>query len=883
MGKHPPREALPSRRMPERIVISFRAVANVEDDGGQRYLERAIAIKQRCERSGATLCAWSAQTFSVDLSTDEMETAIELAINAVNDHEAPNEAFRAGVAQGTMNAVVEASALEVLSWGPPLCSAVSLARIARPGEVLLDPKIVASRPGELLLLGVRVAIDGGKKVRGARIDTRQPWRKLAARSVVLMREPDLIGWENLEDELVIPLGCIGIVRADPGTGGTRLLDEAMRRLVPSRILLITPVGASREPLGAVRRALSRSAVLHGAPALPEGLRGALERLLAGEGTDRWSAAELIDTWLSPANGRFGVLAVDDASEIDPVSLEAIATALSVRGSFRALIRLGGEEPLPPALITAPIGAIITASPFDKQAAERIAEAFAGGALAPDAARRWAKRGGGFPLGIREALAEGLTTGELCFIGPTALPRRRSSGRGGAGTPRQWIERRIAYLSEGERAALMALAMLGGDASETMIDALAVGMGGPGAHSAVVVETLIAGGWVARPEPGWLKLTSRTSRDTLLTVLSDDTRKQWNMAAAGMLRHYSGMLGHADAAWYAAQAGDHTTAAELALDAARAAKTASLEDASDSLRDFAKSLNADSATAQAPDSFRRKLASSLFPPPPATNRYPFGSGGTTAALPDGDLSEFGEETFTGLPSSRDISDAFELAEQGSQRGGAQSSRSSSAFGAPSSSRAQSSRRDRPSLELDLEDMSPDSPRTLETAAPSVGPGVPPPPRVPVFTAGEASAQLAEQAKQALVQGDLPTLERLITKLRATGEYSDLVERMSGFVALGRGAKAEALRKLRNATELDQPPAQRARALLAYGVALAATGQAEAALIEALDALARAREASDRHGEEACARFLARLSSAAGFSSAAVTWANVVKSVSATPRG
>ncbi|NUQ76375.1 MAG: hypothetical protein HUU21_22790, partial [Polyangiaceae bacterium] len=228
--------------MPERIVVSFRGVANVEEDGGQSYLERAIAIKQQCESRGATLCAWSAQTFCIDLATEDLETAVELAVFAVTIANEPG--FRAGIAQGPMNAVVEAAAPEVLSWGPPLLHAVSLARIARPGEVLLDPKLVAARPGELLLLGMRVAIDGGRKVRGARLDTRAPWRKLAARSLSQMREPELIGREDI-NELVVPLGCVGVVRADAGVGGTRLLHEAVARMEPGRVLLVTPVGASR--------------------------------------------------------------------------------------------------------------------------------------------------------------------------------------------------------------------------------------------------------------------------------------------------------------------------------------------------------------------------------------------------------------------------------------------------------------------------------------------------------------------------------------------------------------------------------------------------------------------------------------------------------------
>jgi hypothetical protein len=130
-----------------------------------------------------------------------------------------------------------------------------------------------------------------------------------------------------------------------------------------------------------------------------------------------------------------------------------------------------------------------------------------------------------------------------------------------------------------------------------------------------------------------------------------------------------------------------------------------------------------------------------------------------------------------------------------------------------------------------------------------------------------------AKRALLQGDTPALERLITELSETGEHGELVERMSGFVALRRGATADALRRLRSATEAVTEPAQRARARLAYGVALASAGRTESALLEALEALARAREAADSHGEHACALFLARLSAAAGHADAASAWAMI----------
>ena len=132
---------------------------------------------------------------------------------------------------------------------------------------------------------------------------------------------------------------------------------------------------------------------------------------------------------------------------------------------------------------------------------------------------------------------------------------------------------------------------------------------------------------------------------------------------------------------------------------------------------------------------------------------------------------------------------------------------------------------------------------------------------------------EMAKKALLQGDTAALEKLIAELREAGSHADLVERMSGFIALRRGATADALRRLRSATEAVKEPAQRARARLAYGVALASAGRTESALLEALEGLARAREAGDAQGEHACALFLARLSAGSGHSAAASAWAMV----------
>ena len=167
----------------------------------------------------------------------------------------------------------------------------------------------------------------------------------------------------------------------------------------------------------------------------------------------------------------------------------------------------------------------------------------------------------------------------------------------------------------------------------------------------------------------------------------------------------------------------------------------------------------------------------------------------------------------------------------------------------------------------------------SAAPSAVrlPASEPPPFVPDVEPLPTSLRpidpVTEMAKRALLQGDVRALEQLIAELRESGEHADLFERMSGFVALRRGATADALRRLRSATEAVKEPSQQARARLAYGVALASAGRSESALLEALEALSRAREAQDPHGEHACALFLARLSAAAGHPEAASVWARI----------
>lgn len=147
--------------------------------------------------------------------------------------------------------------------------------------------------------------------------------------------------------------------------------------------------------------------------------------------------------------------------------------------------------------------------------------------------------------------------------------------------------------------------------------------------------------------------------------------------------------------------------------------------------------------------------------------------------------------------------------------------------------------------------------------------PPPPTGPVL-----AERYLDLARQALVRGDIESLDKALENLKPTGAHSGVVERLQGILAVTRGEKLEGLRKLRLAADGETRPEMKTRARLAYAVALGAAGRAEPALLEGLLALASAREVDDHQGAKACARFLSQLSIAAGHKNAAEKWQALV---------
>ncbi|MCC6213640.1 MAG: hypothetical protein IT376_02140 [Polyangiaceae bacterium] len=141
---------------------------------------------------------------------------------------------------------------------------------------------------------------------------------------------------------------------------------------------------------------------------------------------------------------------------------------------------------------------------------------------------------------------------------------------------------------------------------------------------------------------------------------------------------------------------------------------------------------------------------------------------------------------------------------------------------------------------------------------------------IDTGAAGAVEAPRDGASALRDADADSLERMAERLQVDNVVA--ADRLRVLAALGRGQPQEAVRLARGASDRarGRSPAERSRAALVLGMALGGAGRSAEALLEVLDALARAREAGDLGGEVACTRFLARLARAAGHPAAASAW-------------
>jgi hypothetical protein len=781
------------------------------------YLATVRAITEQAAARGARLVAWGATATAFELDSEAIQDAIELALSVIRDAPEGSEPS-VGISEGQLERVEEATARIALAWGPALVRATLLARAARPGEVLVDPLLASVKRGDLVTAGSRVGIKGKERVRGLLLDVAHPFRTALASGARGVARSELVGRPEL-GAVDVPGGTLAVVRAGRGHGGSRFLEELEQKFEPARILDISPHPFG-EPLGALRRALLRAVTMGHAPLNLTGHAGeGLDALLAGEGLDLDSSAELLAMWLTPdsVHDPRGVVLLDDASEIDADTLEVVARASAASGEpFRVVARLSESEPLPVALASMPRASEITLGRLSHDDGVRLAVSCTRGELDETSAAHWAVRGGRLPLGIVETIRGSIEVGEIVWEEGHAIARLRAAGTESTGTPKHWVKRRLAEQAPDGRIVLEALSVLGGQAESLDLADLLRRKVGARFDLSAPLAVLQAAGWVLRLKPDVVALPSATHRDAVLATLSDPEFQAWHRAASESFQDRDRPLAMAAATVHAILAGESERARALSRRAAAAIRAVGLEVTADAFERFAE--HGDVAALAARNLFTSQLEMARAAPsvwPEVRVSVPPRPLQAVAAPPPAPIS-IGEGPRRSMP----------------------------------------------------------PPLPIRGKRKPVGPPPDPPPsdvrpslRAPPGAEGPPSA-----AVEALRKGDLEAVERMAARIGVDEARIGLSERLQAMAKLARGETGDAIRRLRDAAGETRRTGSRdrCRAALALAVALAATGRHEEALIEGLDALARARELADERGEHACLRFLSQLSAMAGHHDVAETW-------------
>jgi hypothetical protein len=823
-----------------RIVISFRdAPASSPTVGpvlaataSRSFLDRARALEARARARGATVVGFDAHRISFAFEAGELAAAIALATTLGDDALAGEAAWSVGLAQGELERLNgDAMRGSELAWGPALVAASALSSVAQAGEIVCAQSVRALRAGELLTAGTRIAREGGVRVRGMRLDPAHPWRRQAVEELSHMRVSPLVGAPP--PPTAIDPGSLLVLRADPGTGGTRYLTEMAGRA--ARALVVVPSGSSFEPLGALRRALARSVTRELSPLLLE-LADPLESLLAGNGVALDMAARLITAFLWPKTETQGpgLLLLDDAKSVDPATLEACVRAAQdmKAAAFGLVARLDATSGVPSVLAALSKTSETEIVPLSRDAAEALAGGCTSEALDATARRRWARLAAHVPLGVVESVAYGIVTGDLRWEGEKAAPRSRASGRGKVRGASEWILLRARDENAACRTVLCLVALLGGEAKVTRLGSI-LERAGERVDIEAVLEELMRGRWLVDTQEDWVGLPSRTHREALSGLLEPDARRPLHRASAEVIQNEEGVFGRVEAAWHAAQAGDGLAAARILLAAARGTASARLEASTTQLIAFARRADP-SCEEAAMELLANALerAPSVPPPKPATSLPP----PARSVIPG-----------SRVPSIR--------------------------IAQPAPPRTAEPVEDPAPFEIDTtHDSEPPTIAKMELAPMAtvdilraVEPGHAAQTDDPPTNSGaNIASRLGELAKDALLNADNAALERWVDGLRAAGESPMFTERLQALSRLGRGDIGDALRVLRRTRSALDPQDHKLRCQtsLALGVALSVAGRAQEALLEGMDALARARHVGDERGAQACLAFLAKLYTSVG---------------------
>jgi hypothetical protein len=826
--------------MLERLVVCFRWAPERTDEAD--FLAATAGQLERASVFGARVIAWHSFSFAVDYPVDAIVDAIDLLTE-----ERPDPRFAIGVAEGPLEKVLEGNSQLLLCSGPPLYRAFELARMARAGEVLVDPALVARTQGELLTSGGRVRRRGESVLRGARLDFAFPRRSALSAQLGEIKRTRFIGPPARLDTLP---GALSLLVAPRGFGGTRFLNELARNHEFGRVLRIAPHRPG-EPLGSLRWALQPGAIEE-FDELVSTHHALLQRLRQSEGLEPEGCVELLDTWRLGCADEVALVLIDDVEDVDAETLRVVVE-LARAGHARVVARTADESLVPEPLEELPQAALAPLSEWSPESVRAMVKSLAGQAIDDELCERLARRGGLTPGGVTATFEHAADTGEIVYGARGWTARTRRGGRG-PGEPENHLHAtRVRLLDRHARTVVCALAVLGGAATLNALDSLTRRVSrslGPLEPRLLELERRR---WVVRVGKSGVALPGHSHCDAVLQALRPDRLARWHQVTAAALVDGAGPLSAGAAALHAFLSGNAGKATLLARRAAASATAAGLHASAEAFSGFARSA--------AFELLQRQGLCGLWCATEAARTS--SHAGLVAREPPALLRD-------GQPPPGPQGEALESSPMSSQHPslelptrhpeGAADHAAARSLRLPPDAALQAVPAPAPlALALELDEEAP-------TRAPTP-PSTPeqeldlPPPREELLTGLEIEPLDAPLAEEPEKPSEPPAAP-------GPAAAAAPVELLTSLSAENAG---EALRRLRKAKELARDDAHgHCRASLALALALSAIGRSHEALLESLESLATARRAGDAKGERACARFIAELSQRSGDDQSAEHW-------------
>lgn len=869
--------------MTRRLVVCLRWRPDSPDASSDGFVTAAQSVIERLSALGGRLVLWHPEWLCVDFGIEGLQDAIDFIVDR------PHAGFSVGFAYGKLSEVLDGGPLLAACHGPAIDGAISMARMARSGEVLVEPALVKASGGELLVQGAKVATMGDQRVRGFKLDLSHPQRSLECESVARLIAPP---WQGPSIDLEVRGGHLSLVRAPRGGGGSRWLTEH-RHLYHEGATMLSGF-AHAQPLGALRFGLMSDQETRGLPALSEEAAATHEALASGQGCSRAAGAALLVEW-ARARDESGVVYLEDVDAFDADSLDTLATATR-EGELALVVGLEAEAPVPESLRDIRVCAEVRVqAPTLKQAASLL-RAMTGDHLDDTWAERLATRGMPTALGVTQSLVEALDSASFLWTEAGVIPRIQREDSPEPQSAVALLRRRLHFVELTDRLLLEALAVLGGRAKDDQVVRLLKLAGRSVANTDVAFGFLERLGWVLRQPAKWVALPSRTHRVAIVSSLSDKRFRALHQAAATFHVESAEPFGWVSAAIHAGLAGNVGKALLLVKRAGPALRAAGFDESARALEQFADQANLDVLAARGlvndEASMRSRVtfqedqlldaslssreagdraetmpaeAPRLLTPRPSSayaprERRPSASTGV-ASGPAADVAVPGPppvglgESSTSSRRAIDAADSVVASSEPERVSGTDVEAMSAddlelepASGEP---------------EGDIQAAQLAEPPLVEMAGPS--------PTLRVAGVPSNDSLMPERASQALQRGDPVTLDQLARQLRGEA-HNVLADRLDAMASLVRGHTGDALRRLRDAklraSQLGL--SEQCRASLALSVAIAAAGRPTDALLEVLEGLAKARRAADIRGERACAKFLAQLAYKAGHADVAQRW-------------